>query len=185
MQVGTGGVGEVKEDRVVMHDSASAYALDPQLPQLQGADEGWVVYVVHPDKGQFVINEGVVLVGEQQVVCGGARQGFYSAPVPVACKAKIRENDTHGLPNDVVVFPNIFMLAPVMRQLAEDAYDIAIFGPGEITDSNEIPEDVVVPMPPPRGNYYVPRRRAAPERSGANKKVVGSGVGTSGVAPGA
>lgn len=121
--------------------------------------DGWVLYALHPQKGRFVFNEGVVLVGDQRIVCGGARQGFFASPVPEDAKARIHENDSIPLPNGAIIFPNIFMLAPEMRQMAADVGIIAKAGFGEITHPHEIVEDEILPMSKPSdgGSYSVPR----------------------------
>lgn len=43
-----------------------------QQPGMKGVKDGWVLYALHPKRGRFVVNEGVVLVGDQKIVCRGA-----------------------------------------------------------------------------------------------------------------
>lgn len=45
-------------------------------------NDGWVVYATHPRLGQYVVNEGVVLVGDRYVITGGVRQGFFVNVMP-------------------------------------------------------------------------------------------------------
>lgn len=153
--------GDQREDPVV-HDQSKSQVFSSQLPQLQATKEGWVIWVVHPDKGQFVVKEGINLVGEEHIVSGGAIQGFFSAPVPDTHKLKIRENERLVHTQDTVVFPNLLMLSPNMRRLAESAVDLALFGPGEVTASYDMPDDVIFPVPIPRGNYSATRPKATP-----------------------
>ncbi|XP_026453002.1 uncharacterized protein LOC113353696 [Papaver somniferum] len=65
---------------------------DPFGDRVSGVRDGWVVFATHPHRGRFVINEGVVLVGDRYMVCGGFRQGFYAVTMPAPVKAAIREN---------------------------------------------------------------------------------------------
>jgi hypothetical protein len=142
-----------------IHDRSTSQIFSGDAPQLQAAESGWVIYAVHPKKGQFVVHEGVNLVGEEEVISGGALQGFFSAPVPPYMRRRIRENARKGHPLDTVVFPNLLMLASKMKRLAAAIGDLAWLGPGEATASNDIPADVVLPVPPPMGNYSVPRTK--------------------------
>lgn len=149
-----------KREKPVMHDRSKSKVFSADMPQLEAAKSGWLIYAVHPEKGQFVVNEGINLVGEEEIVSGGVLQGFFATPVPATHKHKIRANERLGHPHDTLVFPNLLMLASPLRKMAESAFDLSMMGGvGEVTAYFDMPADEVLPVPEPRGNYSVTRTK--------------------------
>lgn len=109
--------------------------------ELVGVKDGWVLFAVHPTKGRRVVREGIVLVDDERIVCGGTQQGFFAAPLLDAAKDQIRINATRPPNPDKIFFPNLFMLAPTLRQMAQDVVEVSQTGIGEVTYPLEVPRD--------------------------------------------